>query len=328
MIHENNKESVISAGLLHTSQWEKTKTIYFWWGTPSVLSLDEVEDILDCFPMRWDDCEISFECNPEDITTEYVVWLFWLGINRISLWVQSLNSETLKAIHRSDEDTILRALGSIQDAISLTGKIRISVNIDFILGLPHAGKWETFEAMQRLHQNYPCIAHTSIYILEKWLYPKSWKNHTIDDEDIREEFIDIIAYMNTLGWHHYEFSNFARPGYESLHNQSYWDHSEYRGFGLSSASYVGWVRFMNSDSFSGYYAWRRIDTEILWESEIALEELMFWLRTTWYQNRGYIRQKNIDEAIQKGNITATDGYIHLTKTWIFVIDHIISELIS
>ena len=362
----------------YISQWQKPKTIYFGWGTPSVLSLEEVGEVLECFPFynqkkqskisrrpqiqdsalmtkaQESSIEITFECNPEDITIEYVVWLFLLGINRVSLGVQSLNNETLRAIHRSDEQNILSALNSVQSAIlsswgtkDLLRKFQteadssyhqndkrywVSINIDFILGLPHVQKWETLKNIKTLHESYPFIAHTSVYILEKWLYPKSWKNHTLSDADLQDEFLGIIQYFEDIWWNHYEFSNWARPGYESKHNQSYWNHSNTRGFWLSAASYIDGMRYSNSESFSGYYKWQRIWEELLTSEQIALEELMFWLRTS----RGFdinnpfmqLNQEKIQEFASKWLIISEKNNIKLTKTWIFLIDHIMGELIS
>jgi len=306
--------------------------------------------------------EITFECNPEDITIEYIVWLFWLGINRLSIGVQSLNNSTLKAIHRSDEQNILSALNSVQSAIlsswglslprwrpgkDLLRKFQtevdssyrqndkrywISINIDFILGLPHAKRWETLENIKTLHNRYPFITHTSVYILEKWLYPKSWKSHTLDDSLIQDEFMDILDYFESLWWNHYELSNWARPGYESIHNQAYWNHLDTRGFGLSAASYIAPRRFSNSDSFSGYYKWQRIWEEFLTPEQIDLEKLMFWLRTSGGYDMGHsslvIDSAKLDEFISRGLIMCEKNNIKLTKTWIFLIDYIISELIS
>ena len=291
-----------------------------------------MRDILDCFPERDKECEITFECNPEDITTEYVVWLFLLWINRLSIWVQSLNNETLKAIYRSDETSILGALNAVHEAIDRTNKVWISLNIDFILGLPHVERWETLEDIQRLRKNFPYITHTSVYMLEKWLYPKSWKNHTLDEESLQDEYLEIMEYFESIGWNHYELSNWAHPWYESRHNQSYWNHSATRGFWLSAASYVWWERYSNSDSFSGYYKWVKTWEETLSPEQVAIEELMFWLRTSGSYDIGNhymeLNQMKIQEFISKWLITQESNTIKLTKTWIFLIDYIMSELIS
>jgi oxygen-independent coproporphyrinogen-3 oxidase len=90
-------------------------------------------------------------------------------------------------------------------------------------------------------------------MLEDESYPKHWRENSITESEMQREFLDIMAYFQSIGWHHYELSNFAKPGYESIHNQRYWDHSNTRGFGLSAASYEDNRRWSNSSSFGSYY---------------------------------------------------------------------------
>lgn len=116
-------------------------------------------------------------------------------------------------------------------------------------------------------------------MLEDELYPKHWKGLSINEKEIQDDFLSILEYFKKEGWSHYELSNFSKPGFESLHNQAYWDHSNYRGFGLSAASYVDGRRFTNSASFSGYYAGKIIDEEVLTDTQIEIEMMMFGLRT-------------------------------------------------
>lgn len=160
-----------------------------------------------------------------------------LGIHRISLGIQTLNETSLKEIHRSNRETIVGALERISMAIKESHR-DISLNIDFILGLPYVRPEETLTNIKELHSRFPTISHTSIYMLEDERYPKHWKANSIAETEMQNEFLGIMQYLASIGWHHYELSNWARPGYESVHNQAYWDHSETRGFGLSAASYV------------------------------------------------------------------------------------------
>lgn len=304
------------------------KTIYFWWGTPSILSHHETREILECFPFyKEKGVEISFESNPEDLTKEYVRWLFELGITRLSVGVQSLNDETLRAIHRSDRKSIFQALNAIRE--SLSDFSWISINVDFILGLPYAKPWEILENIWDLHTQFACISHTSTYILEDEKYPKDWKANSLTEREIKEEFLEILGYFEWKDWHHYELSNFSRPRYECKHNQSYWDHSSYRGFGLSASSYEAWTRWNNAPSFSEYFAGKINDEEILTSEQIEIEKMMFWLRTDGYDiEKCRINREKLDEFLREKLITKTNEKIKLTKTWIFLIDHIMSELIS
>lgn len=338
------------------SKWHTPKTIYFWWWTPSVLSLDEVREILECFRITEDSNtptlqhslpEMSFECNPEDITSEYVSWLLDLGMNRLSIGVQSLNDETLKTIHRSDRESIFHALEWVKSSLSsfwtkwrihvpniLDPSLssgwqerKISLNIDFILGLPHARIWETLENIRELHERFPCVTHTSVYMLEDGLYPQDWKKYSISEAQMEEEYAQICKYFDSLGWHHYEISSWAKPGYECHHNMWYWDHTDTRGFGLSATSYVWWRRWTNSDLFAGYYRWDIIDTEILTEDEKNLENMIHELRT-FRLSDSHFPDGILDELEWWWLIERKNHTILLTPAWIFRENTILSRFIE
>lgn len=120
-------------------------------------------------------------------------------------------------------------------------------------------------------------------MLEDEKYPKHWRENSITEDEMQSEFLAIMEYLDSLGWHHYELSNWARPGYESVHNQAYWDHSNSRGFGLSAASYEDGMRWNNSSSFSGYYAGKKENEETLTPEQIEIEQMMFGLRRDGWQ---------------------------------------------
>ncbi len=147
--------------------------------------------------------------------------------------------------------------------------------MDFILGLPFSKYGETLENIQEIHTTFPWIHHTSVYMLEDEKYPKDWKENSLTEEEIQSEFLEILGYFEMQNWNHYELSNFAKPGYECHHNQSYWNHSDYRGFGLSSSSFEKNTRWNNSPSFSGYFAGKKVDEERLNDEQIRIEKMMF-----------------------------------------------------
>lgn len=251
---------------------EKARTIYFWWGTPSLLSLDEVKKILSLFSHD-EMTETTLECNPEDISESFLLWLREIGVNRISLGVQSLSPAVLHAVGRSDAREVYKALDILRQ---VQWK---NLNIDMILGLPHEKSGAIFSAVKTLHTKYENISHTSIYMLEEGIYPKEWARVQIPEEHMQEEYRVIRSYFSEEKWHQYEISNWAKPWYECRHNQGYWDHTEIRGFWLASASYEAWVRTENASSFSGYYDGKikyeeRIDAE-----ELIKERLIFGVRT-------------------------------------------------
>ncbi|MDD2694066.1 MAG: radical SAM protein [Candidatus Gracilibacteria bacterium] len=378
-------------------------TIYFGGGTPSILTTTEVREILECFPevpflkelseakrkaedFSWISQEknppypplqrgfpeISFECNPEDITEGYVRRLFDLGINRISLGVQSLNNTTLQSIHRSDRESIFHALDAIQsiynrgktiiggsgvETVGVRGKIEnggakrtsfsttetfdtfgyksmendmkrnISINMDFILGLPFSKPGETLRNIQELHEKFPFITHTSVYMLEEGMYPKDWKKNSINEIEIEQEYAAICKHFESLGWNHYEISNWAKPEYESVHNRGYWNHTNYRGFGLSATSYEDGKRWENSTSFSHYYRGENISSEKLTPEQIELEEIIFGIRTFSLDAQIFPREI-VEELTQEGAIKIEDERIILTPAGIFRENTIIAKLIE
>lgn len=149
-----------------SSKWqdgERVESIYFGGGTPSVLTPAQIGEILSEFPRdRFSsEIEICSEANPEDITMEWALGILELGVNRVSLGVQTLNAESLTAIQRSSPETVLTALTTLADAGHR------NVNVDFILGLPHVTAAETLRDVKLLHERFENIRHTSIYFLEK-----------------------------------------------------------------------------------------------------------------------------------------------------------------
>lgn len=379
---------------------KKVQTIYFWGWTPSILSIEEIREILECFLFyKNTPCEITLEANPEDITEDYVRSIVELGINRISIGVQTLNERSLTEIHRSNRQSITIAFLNIWSALLsydrtlfssicefflsvdtiferiwnclsvasfsnsknksntenkmkhrrfrkllllLVAKVRkltqkyiinkrtISINTDFILGLPYVQSWETLAGIKKLHTDFPFITHTSVYMLEDDIYPNDWKANSISENELRNEFLEIIEYFTYIWWNHYELSNWAKPGYESIHNRAYWNHSNYRGFGLSAASYEDNIRWNNSESFGTYYTWEIQNKEALSNEQVEIENMMFGLRTWgWDISTQTITSiQKIQQLIDNGLIEMNNNTIKPTKTWIFVIDYIMSELID
>ena len=305
---------------------EWAETIYFWWGTPSILSKQEIQNILTSFSSYWERTEVSFECNPEDIKEWYVKDLLSLGINRISLGIQSLNDSTLKIIHRSNKKSILKALKIIENEWS-QHIWSLSVNVDFILWLPYATKWETLKNIQELHKQYSFITHTSVYMLEDGLYPKDWKSQTINDGEMEHEYNEICMYFDTLWWNHYEISNWARKWYECQHNLGYWNHVNYRGFGLSATNYIDEKRWENSASFYGYYKKEHSEKESIDEEKRDLEEVIFSIRTFSLESKNF-PDTILQELLEEKLIQIAWGKIILTPTWIFQENTILSKLIQ
>ncbi len=315
---------------------EIINTIYFGGGTPSILSPEEIENILKIFP-KWKK-EISFEANPEDISEKYLEKIISLGINRISIGIQSLNNQTLEAVERKNSESIFSALESIKNFEvwkvwkSILRKLdNFSINIDLILGLPFVKKWEILENIKFLHKQYPFITHTSVYILEKWKYPQNWQKNSISDAEIYEDYIEICKYFEWKNWNHYEVSNWAKPWFECKHNLWYWTHTNTIGFWLSASSFYNNLRWTNSPSFSHYYKWQRIEEETLTEEQIEIEKFLFGIRTDGYsftEKSNFLNISKIEDFLDKWLLCRNTEKFKISEQWILLIDYIIEKILK
>lgn len=318
---------------------KKVNTIYFGGGTPSILSADEIKKILELFP-EWAQ-EISFESNPEDLSENFLEQIFSLWINRLSIGIQSLNPKTLESVERSSTESIFSALESLQNfkawKFILFWNKKISINLDFILGLPYTKKWEIFEHIKYLHEKYPFITHTSVYFLEKWLYPKNWQKLSISEMEMTAEYHKICDFFEKKWWNHYEISNFSAPWFECQHNQWYWNHIDTLGFWLSASGFekisewkfVG-KRKTNALSFSGYYKWKIAEEEYLDEGQIELEKLLFGMRTNGYfvnPRIPIVSEEKVQRFLEQKFLEGTIQKFRVTQKWISIIDRIIDDII-
>ena len=299
------------------------ETIYFGGGTPSILTAHQLEEILSIFrrqPGSQSLSEITLESNPEDITREYLRSLYDIWINRLSLGVQTFNTDTLRIVWRSDSNTyIFSALKSIAE-----GPIE-NISCDLIVGLPHTSPWQIVSDLTTLFE-IMSPKHMSIYMLEDETYPKNWKPHLGGEETVRSEYLAGALWLKTRGFEQYEISNFAKPGFASKHNTSYWNHSPYRGFGLSAASYIDGSRSTNHTSFSGYYQGKHT-IDVLSSESLRIERIMFGLRTCWVATTDLDDPKKVEILLHGWLIEKRENKVFLTSTWIFLIDYIIGELI-
>jgi oxygen-independent coproporphyrinogen-3 oxidase len=217
------------------------ETIYFGGGTPSVLTEKELNNILNSLYKHYD-CsqvkEITFEANPEDLSTNYLKMLKKAGINRLSIGTQSFVDEELQIMNR--EHTAKEAvtvINSIQDIgfNNFTVDIIYAVNNNYKKNLNHNLKiFEQFE-----------IPHFSAYALtieEKTLLHNKIKKgefNVLPDDAYEYCFLTLHSYANDHGFLHYELSNYAKPGFKSIHNSNYWQNKPYLGFGPSAHSFNG-----------------------------------------------------------------------------------------
>jgi oxygen-independent coproporphyrinogen III oxidase len=162
-------------------------------------------------------------------------------------------------------------------------------------------------------------------MLEEWLYPKDWKEHSINELEMEGEYGAVCDYFESILWNHYEISNWAKPGFECLHNQWYWNHTNSRGFGLSATSFLDGERWENSASFSWYYLWKLFYKESLTKDQMKLENIIHRLRTFSLPSLWFNKEK-MEQLENDGLIKIRENKIVLTQAWIFRENFILSEL--
>lgn len=315
------------------------KSIYFWWWTPSILKMHHLEKIFVelknkfCFKKN---IEITLETTPWNVTKENVKNWEKIWINRISIWVQTLNDLALKEIWREDKWSILESLSLLKNS-----KIK-NISVDFIIWLPYVKKWEILKDIKFLLKKYPFIKHISVYMLEdyydveksetnfeKIVYPNDWKNSWISENDYLKEYLSIRKYLEKNGFNFYELSNSSKKWYECKHNKSYWNHSNNVWFWLWSHSFLNNIRYAFVSDFLWYYAWKLEYRENLSKNDLFLEKVLFSLRTKWIWKslENKLNKIKIKELIKTWYLKRYWNKIVLWNKWYPLLDFIINEII-
>lgn len=233
----------------------QVNTVFFGGGTPSILPYGEIEKILATLKNTFhfsnvEDVEITIEANPGTTTMEKLKAYKAMGINRISLGVQSFNDEELKYIGRIHDSKTAKKSFYLCERAGFD-----NINLDMIFSLPG----QSFESWRNNLSEVAILSpkHLSVYGLQLEEGTDFFKkfeagvfNETADELD-REMYHYTEDFLQRKGYNHYEISNWARPGFECKHNLKYWNLSEYLSFGPSSASFVDGTRFTVSTSDYG-----------------------------------------------------------------------------
>lgn len=326
---------------------QKIKTIYFWWWTPWVLKVEQFEKILNTIKNKYtleENCEITIETTPDKINKENLIWWKKLWVNRISMWIQTLNEKSLKEIWRWNKWDINNALEKFKKYNLIK-----NISVDFIIWLPYVKKWEILENIKFILNKYKFIKHISVYMLEDYYspdkiietkydnitYPNKWEKQGIKDEEYLWEYSSIKKYLTENWFNKYEISNYWKPWFECKHNIWYWKHNEILAFWLWAFWYVNNVRYANSENFKNYYAWKKIFENKLNKEDIFLEKVMFQLRTSWIEENTYkkLDTKKIDYFIKNNYLEfsfSAKGFsplLKLTDKWVLVMDYILKEII-
>lgn len=321
------------------------QTIYFGGGTPSLLSANQISNLLnECKKMYSisDEAEITLEANPDDLEINYLHQLRNVGINRLSIGIQTFSAQGLKLMNR--RHTPDQAIDAVKNA-QIAGFDNISV--DLIYGIPHMEneQWQAnLDTIFKMN-----IQHLSAYHLTYHRNTVLWKRlkkgtiREIDEQQSVEQFEMLSATAEKNGFIQYEVSNFALPGYFSKHNSSYWKQTEYIGIGPSAHSFNMQNRQWNVSNLETYLSSIiegkvPCETEILSTNDKFNDYIITSLRTIWGVDMQYVEQnfgnkllsdliKMATKYIDNEQLSIDSNKMFLTKKGIFISDKIMSDLI-
>ncbi len=278
----------------HELRWRKNEltglkieTIYFGGGTPSLLSPDELKDILEAIREEYqliDDPEITLEANPDDIHKTYLESISKVGINRLSLGIQSFFDDELKLMNRAHDVSMAKS------SMEIAMEIFPNTSIDLIYGMPlsTADKWKK-NLETALSYNVPHISSYALTVEPKTALQAFIKKGLINepDESVAEaQFYMMVDKLEEAGFMHYELSNFGKPGNLSKNNSAYWQGKPYLGIGPSAHSYSGTERSWNVRNNNLYIKSLHkkklpLEREKLTITDRYNETVMTGLRTIW-----------------------------------------------
>lgn len=333
-------------------------TVYIGGGTPSLLHPEHTGRLLETVRRHYPvsrEAEITVEANPDDVTEAWAQALHGMGVNRISLGVQTFDDDKLRFLCR--RHTGRQAM----EAVERCRKAGFdNLSLDLIYGLPGqtVGEWE--RDVERAIATG--VEHLSAYALiyeegtSLWTLRESGRIRETDEEVSLRMFDTLISKLEQAGFEHYEISNFARPGYASRHNSSYWQGIPYLGCGAAAHSFDGESRQWNTADLDAYLQGmdclaRTGKTDGLWEREVLTKEERYNERIiTSVRTRDGLDLHRLKEDfgaeaaayclrmaaphLRKGTLRlqpstrqAPDGTLCLSRQGIFVSDGIMSDLL-
>jgi oxygen-independent coproporphyrinogen III oxidase len=305
-------------------------TLYVGGGTPSELSAEQINRLFAFLPKGLK--EITFECNPESVTAAKIEALAAAGVTRISLGLQTSDDKLLRSIGR--QHTAEQFVG-VYKALRAAG--RFAVSVDLMYNLPGQSVQSCSDSLEFVLGLQP--EHLSLYGLQvedQTLFGK--RAITPDEDQGREMFERCLDRLAAAGYHHYEVSNFARPGFEAEHNLIYWRNGEYVGLGCGAAQYLKGIRSTNLDRLGNYMSAVEAgrnpvdESESLQGKEALGEAMMLGLRLldgfkpTAEMTAAFAAELN---TLQERKLIRrfSEHFIALTRDGLFVANEVFRELL-
>lgn len=319
------------------------ETIYFGGGTPSILSTEEIQTLIDAVYANFEvveNPEITLEANPDDLSEEKIIELANSPINRLSIGVQSFFEHDLKLMNRAHN------AGEAQKCLELATQYFTNISVDLIYGIPDCSNEQWLENIQiALGFGVPHISSYALTVepntaLENFIRKGIIKN--VDDDKAEEQFVILTDELNKADLIHYELSNFGKENYFSKNNSSYWLGKSYLGIGPAAHSFNGIQRSWNVQNNAIYIKKINqkelpIQRETLSVTDRYNEYVMTGLRTIWGvslikikndfgENYGKYLQMQAKKFIEKELLYIENDILKTTKKGKFLSDGLASDL--
>ncbi len=314
-------------------------TVYFGGGTPSILPIEDIAAILKTITTIYtidSDAEITLEANPDDITIEKLAGWKEIGINRLSIGIQSFFEEDLQWMNRTHNAE------QAKKALELALQYFDNITIDLIYGTPGLtdAKWK-YNVEAAIGYGIPHLSCYALTVEPKTPLEKLIRQHKKDDvnPDMQaDQFLLLMDWLDAAGYEHYEISNFAKPGCRSRHNSSYWQGKPYIGIGPSAHSFDGKERRWNVANNQKYIdAIQRgelpFEKEVLSPTQKLNEYIMIALRTCEGLDLSRLQKyekatilKNAQKYLQQHLLSFNENILVLTRKGKLYADGIAADL--
>lgn len=314
--------------------YEELETIYIGGGTPSSLSIKELEELFEIIGQlkRKKNCEFTIECNFETITKEKLELFKKNGVNRLSFGIESISSKNLELLERKEDKKRIEAIVSVSRKLGFS-----NINLDLMYAIPGERVSDLDEDLNFLISLNP--EHISTYSLMIEENTKLYLNRIEKiDEDLDNTMYNRICDRLKEEYNHYEISNFSKSGYESKHNLCYWKNNEYYGFGVSASSYRGDVRYTNTKSITKYLKTNyKYYQEKLTDKDKMIYEMILGLRLTKGVSKERFHNRygiNIEEyfdikcLLEKELILENDSNYYIAEDKLYISNEILLSFIK
>jgi oxygen-independent coproporphyrinogen-3 oxidase len=322
---------------------ETVETIYFGGGTPSLLSENELQQLLSVIKDNFEvasNVELTLEANPDDLSIAKTTLYQSLGVNRLSIGIQSFFDDDLLWMHRAHDASQARQCIAIAQEAGIT-----NISADLIFATPLLTQTKLEQNLETMVKTgIPHISCYNLTVEEKTglhYQVNKKKVQKVSDEVAAAQFYFISNYLQQHGYEHYEISNYAKPGHYSKHNTSYWEGKKYIGIGPSAHSFDGDSRSWNIANNEKYIRSLQsnqlaLETEILSSDNHFNELLMTRLRTQWGLSLSALEfnfpeqfktiAPLINALCKEGKLVLEGDRLTIAREFWVMSDHIVSQL--